>query len=52
MQLFNHEKTFIKVSDIDEIIYRHALENLSAGEDKSLRDLCFSKEILLKLKSN
>lgn len=50
MQLFNHEKTFIKVSDIDEIIYCHALANFSAGEDKSLRDLCFSKGVLLQLK--
>ena len=47
---FNHDKTGIKVTDIDEIIYCHTSSNLSAGANKNLHDLCFSKEVLLHLK--
>lgn len=46
----NPDKTEIDVSDIAEIIYCHTSTNLSAGEDKSLRELCFSNGALLQLK--
>ncbi|WP_407306364.1 hypothetical protein [Desulfosporosinus sp. SB140] len=46
----NPEKTKLEVSDIAEIIYCHTSDNLSAGEDKSLRERCVSNGVLLQLK--
>lgn len=46
----NPEKTGVEVSDVAEIIYCHTSANLSAGEDKSLRELCTSNGVLLQLK--
>jgi len=46
----NPDKTEVEVSDIAEIIYCHTSANLSAGEDKRLRELCTSNGVLLQLK--
>ncbi|MBR5565770.1 MAG: hypothetical protein IKW08_06370 [Roseburia sp.] len=39
-------KTGIQESDIEEIIFCHTSSNLSAGEDKALKDMCAEKGIL------
>jgi len=46
----NPTKTGMSPSSIDEIIYCHTSSNLSAGEDKELRDFLSSQGILLSLK--
>lgn len=40
------EKTGIQEKDIEEIIFCHTSSNLSAGEDKELKDICSQKGIL------
>lgn len=40
------EKTGIQEKDIEEIIFCHTSSNLSAGEDKKLKDICSQKGIL------
>ena len=40
-------KTGLKVEDIEEIICCHTSSNLSAGDDKTLHDLCEAKGIVL-----
>ncbi len=42
----NPEKTGIQAQDIEEIIFCHTSSNLSAGEDKELKDICAKKGIL------
>jgi hypothetical protein len=46
----NPKKTEIEVSDIAEIIYCHTSANLTAGQDKKLRELCSTNGVLLQLK--
>lgn len=42
----NPEKTGIQEKDIEEIIFCHTSSNLSAGEDKELKDMCAQRGIL------
>ena len=42
----NPEKTGIQEKDIEEIIFCHTSSNLSAGEDKALKEMCAQKGIL------
>lgn len=42
-------KTGVEIKDIDEIIFCHTSSNLSAGEDKTLSDICKSHRILFKI---
>lgn len=42
----NPDKTGIQDEDIEEIIFCHTSSNLSAGEDKELKDMCTQKGIL------
>lgn len=46
----NPEKTGVELKKVSEIIYCHTSTNLSAGEDKILRELCETKGILLQIK--
>lgn len=43
------KKTGIQERDIEEIIFCHTSSNLSAGEDKELKDLCAKKGILFEI---
>lgn len=43
------EKTGVDISDIEEIIYCHTSSNLTAGQDKYLREMCETHGILLDL---
>jgi len=40
------KKTGVQEKDIEEIIFCHTSSNLSAGDDKALRDICTKKGIL------
>lgn len=40
------KKTGVQEKDIEEIIFCHTSSNLSAGEDKTLKDMCAKKGIL------
>lgn len=42
----NPKKTGVQENDIEEIIFCHTSSNLSAGEDKELKDMCAKKGIL------
>lgn len=42
----NPKKTGVQEKDIEEIIFCHTSSNLSAGEDKALKDMCVKKGIL------
>ncbi len=42
----NPKKTGVQEKDIEEIIFCHTSSNLSAGEDKALKDMCAKKGIL------
>lgn len=45
----NSQKTKISVHDISEIVYCHTSDNISAGDDKRLKEICLSKEVALRL---
>ena len=42
----NPKKTGVQEKDIEEIIFCHTSSNLSAGEDKALKDMCAKRGIL------
>ncbi|MDD9149836.1 hypothetical protein OYT88_14875 [Sporolactobacillus sp. CQH2019] len=49
LDCFDFEKVKVPTSDISEIIYCHTSSNLSAGEDKHLREICEKNKVLLRL---